>query len=121
MVLISKLYRCWLAYLYILNKARLAFSPYLQSLFHKDKIRLLVTHLNIFNQDERDNRNRIVTGGSSCVVDLYVSRFDARHEDSVTVHKLAKGVSDWIAGPPYPDGLHHARVSQLTNTQLSVK
>lgn len=65
--------------------------------------------------------DRIVTDGSGCVVDLYVSRFDARHEDSVAVHKLAKGVSDGITGPPNPDGLHHARVAKLTNTQLSVK
>lgn len=50
-----------------------------------------------------------------------MSRFDSRHEDSVTVHKLNEGVSDGIAGPPDPDGLHHAGVSQLTDTQLSVK
>lgn len=54
-------------------------------------------------------------------VDLYVSRFDARHQDSVTIHKFGEGVSDWITRPPNPDGLHHARVAQLTNTQLSIK
>lgn len=57
----------------------------------------------------------------SCATDLYVSRFDSRHQDSVTVHKLRKGVSDGVAGPPDPDGLHHTRVSQLTDAQLSVK
>lgn len=55
------------------------------------------------------------------VADLYVGRFDARHEDSVTIHKLSKGVSDGVPGSPDPDGLHHAGVAQLTNAQLSVK
>lgn len=54
-------------------------------------------------------------------VDLYVSRFDTRHQDSVTIHKFGEGVSDWITRPPNPDGLHHARVAQLTNAQLSIK
>lgn len=63
----------------------------------------------------------VIAGDRRCVSDLYVSGFDARHEDSVTVHKLPKGVPDGITGPPYSDGLHHAGVSQLTNTQLPVK
>lgn len=58
---------------------------------------------------------------SGCGVDLYVSRFDARHEDSVTIHKLGESVSDGITSPSDPDGLHHAGVTKLTNTQLSVK
>lgn len=48
-------------------------------------------------------------------------RFDAGHEDSITLHKLSKRVSDWVTGPPDPDGLHHAGVSQLTDTQLPVE
>lgn len=55
------------------------------------------------------------------VADLNVSRFDARHQDPVTLHKLHKCVSDGITSPPDPDGLHHAGVSQLTDTQLPVK
>lgn len=53
--------------------------------------------------------------------DLKVSRFDARHQDPVALHKLHKGVSDGITSPSDPDGLHHARVSQLTDAQLSVE
>lgn len=50
-----------------------------------------------------------------------MSRFDAGHEDPVTVHKLHEGVSDGVTGPSDPDGLHHAGVSQLTDTQLPVE
>lgn len=57
----------------------------------------------------------------SGAADLNVGRFDARHQDSVTLHKLHKCVSDGVTGTSDPDGLHHAGVSQLTDTQLPVK
>lgn len=69
------------------------------------------------NHQHLDRKWRLEFG----FADLNVSRFDASHQDSVTLHKLNKCVSDGITGSPDPDGLHHARVSQLTNAQLSVK
>lgn len=50
-----------------------------------------------------------------------MSRFDPRHQDSITVHKLSKCVSDGISSPADADGLHHAGVTQLTDTELSVE
>lgn len=68
------------------------------------------------------NNNTLSTGDRGrCAVDLYVSRFDPRHEDSVTVHELSEGVSDGVTGPSDPDGLHHAGVTKLTDTKLPVE
>lgn len=52
---------------------------------------------------------------------LFVRWFDPRHEHPVAVDKLNKGVADWVTSTADPNGLHHARVSELTHTQLPVK
>ena len=39
----------------------------------------------------------------------------------VALHKFLKGVADWVSQIPDVDGVHHAGISQLTHTQLSVK
>ena len=43
------------------------------------------------------------------------------NEETVTVDELSKRMSDGVASPPDPDGLHHARVPQLAATEFSVK
>ena len=52
---------------------------------------------------------------------LFVRRFDPRHKDTVAVHKLCECVAYGVSGSADPNGLHHARIAQLPNTQLSVK
>lgn len=42
-------------------------------------------------------------------------------KDSVATEKLVKCVAYRISGFPDPDGLHHPRVTELTDAQLSVK
>lgn len=68
-----------------------------------------------------NQRSSFLSEVIGCDVDLDVGGFDAGHEHSVTVHELGEGVSDGVPGPPDADGLHHARVAQLSDTQLSVE
>lgn len=42
-------------------------------------------------------------------------------EHPVALQEFLKGVANWIPQIPDADGVQHARVSQLTHTQLSVK
>lgn len=42
-------------------------------------------------------------------------------EGTVAIQKLAEGVAHRISSFPDPDGLHHTRVTELTNAQLSVE
>ena len=50
-----------------------------------------------------------------------VGRRTAVDQVSVSLHELLEGVSDGVARPPDPDGLHHPRVSQLAAAQLPVE
>ncbi len=42
-------------------------------------------------------------------------------EHPVALQEFPKGVTNWVSQLPDVDGVHHAGVSQLTHTQLSVK
>ena len=42
-------------------------------------------------------------------------------EHPVTLQEFGKCVANRVSQPPDADGVHHARVSQLTHTELSVK
>lgn len=42
-------------------------------------------------------------------------------EHPIAVQEFLKGVANWVSQIPDANGVHHARVSELTHTQLSVK
>lgn len=42
-------------------------------------------------------------------------------EHPVTLQEFSKCVANRVSQPPDADGVHHAGVSQLTHTELSVK
>lgn len=57
----------------------------------------------------------------SAIFEYLMSRSYARYEEPVALNKFLEGVSDRIASSANANGLHHARVPQLTAAQTSVK
>lgn len=57
----------------------------------------------------------------SDIFEYLMSRSYTRYEEPVALNKFLEGMSDGVASSANANGLHHARVPQLTAAQTSVE